>query len=235
MWSWNSPEQRQITDQKGLMLSPASVIPLRAPDPALEEEARTAARIVRGFRGTAEERTRCESEMVERYSRGLGYLLARQIGDDERARDLLQETFCIAIEKLRKTELEKPERLAGYLRGIAVRVALNAGRRRKREPAGLDNSAIAAIPYNELRQFQHVAGEETQSAVRKILQSMPVKRDRELLIRFYVYDQDKQEICRELGLNSLHFNRVLFRAKNRFRKLLEKSAEVSDFMPSDED
>ena len=173
--------------------------------------------------------------MVGRYSRGLGYLLARQIGDHERARDLLQETFCIAIEKLRKTELEKPERLAGYLRGIAVRVALNAGRRRKREPAGLDISAIEAIPHNELRQFQHVASEETRSAVRKILQSMPVKRDRELLIRFYVYDQDKQEICRELELNTLHFNRVLFRAKNRFRKLLEKSTEVSDFMSSNAD
>jgi len=235
LWLWNSPAQRQITDRRSLILSPPSVIPLRAPDPALEEEARTAARIVRGFRGTAEERARCESEMVERYSRGLGYLLARQIGDDERARDLLQETFCIAIEKLRKEEIKQPERLAGYLRGIAVRVAKNAGRRRKREPVGLDNSAIAAIPCNERRQFQHVVSEETQSAVHKILQSMPVQRDRELLIRFYVYDQDKQEICRDLGLTSLHFNRVLHRAKNRFKKLLEGSAEVSDLMPSDED
>ena len=234
-WPWSSPEQRQITDRRDLILSPANVIPLRAPDPALEEEAHTAARIVRGFRGTAEERARCESEMVERYSRGLGYLLARRIGDDERARDLLQETFCIAIKKLRETELEQPERLAGYLRGIAVRVALNAGRRRKREPVGLDSSAIAAIPDDERRPFQQVAREETQAAVRKILQSMPVERDRELLIRFYVYDQDKQQICRELGLNSLHFNRVLFRAKNRFRSLLEKSSDASDFMPSEGD
>jgi RNA polymerase sigma-70 factor (ECF subfamily) len=173
--------------------------------------------------------------MVERYSRGLGCLLARRIGDAERARDLLQETFCIAIEKLRETELEQPERLAGYLRGIAVRVALNAGRRRKREPVGLDSSDIAAIPDDERRPFQHVAREETQSAVRKILQSMPVERDRELLMRFYVYDQDKQQICRELGLSSLHFNRVLFRAKNRFRTLLEKSSDTSDFMPSEVD
>ena len=208
---------------------------MRAPDPALEEEARTAARIVRGFRGTAEERARCESEMVKRYSRGLGYLLARQIGDDERARDLLQETFCIAIEKFRKKEIEQPERLAGYLRGIAVRVASNAGRRLKREPTGLDFAAIAAIPSHQHRQFQHVASGETQSAVHRILQSMPVKRDRELLIRFYVHDQDKQEICRELELSSLHFNRVLSRAKKRFRKLLEKSAEIADFMSADGD
>ena len=172
--------------------------------------------------------------MVERYSRGLRYLLAGRIGDDEHARDLLQETFCIAIEKLRKTELEKPERLAGYLRGIAIRVAMNAGRRRRREPDAMDIKTVAAVPDAEPRQFQLVSSEETQSAVRALLESMPVRRDRELLIRFYVYDQDKQDICRELGLNSLHFNRVLFRAKGRFRKMLEKSAEFADLMPTNE-
>jgi len=232
---WNLLEQGHIADRRDLALSPASALPVPVRDPALEEEARIAARIVRGFHGTAEERTRCESEMVERYSCGLGYLLTRKIGDEERARDLLQDTFCIAIEKLRKKELEKPERLAGYLRGIAVRVALNAGRSRRREPTGLDAAEIAAIPYNTRRQFQHVASEEAQAAVHKILQSMPVERDRELLIRFYVYDQDKDEICRELGLKSLHFNRVLFRAKNRFRKLLEESAVGADFLPSEDD
>jgi len=234
-WFWNPLEHQQISDRRDLTLSPASVMALRASDPALEEEAHTAARIVRGFCGSPEERARCEAEMVERYSRGLEYLLARQIGDGERARDLLQETFCIAIEKLRNTEIEQPERLAGYLRGIAIRVALNAGRRSRREPIGLDSAAIEAVPHKERRQFQHVADEETQAAVHKILQSMPVERDRELLIRFYVYDQDKQEICRELGLNSLHFNRVLFRAKGRFRKLLEKTADVADLMPSGEE
>jgi RNA polymerase sigma-70 factor (ECF subfamily) len=232
---WNLPEQWQRTDPMDPILPPASLLPFPARDSVLEQEARTAARIVRGFRGTAEERAGSESEMVERYSRGLGYLLVRQIGDEERARDLLQETFCIAIEKLRTTELENPERLAGYLRGIAARVALNAGRCRKRQPAGLDHAAVAALPDHERRQFQRVASEETQAAVHKILQSMPVERDRELLIRFYVYDQDKDEICRELGLNSRHFNRVLYRAKNRFRKLLEASAEVADFMPSGDD
>ncbi len=209
-----------------------SEMPLRERDPALEEEARIAARLVRGFRAGAEECARCETEMIERYSRGLRCLLARRTGDDERARDLLQETLCIAIEKLRTTPLEKPERLAGYLRGIAVRVAANAGRRGRRESPGLDESTIEATPHEPRRQFQQVASEEARCAVRKVLQSMPVERDRELLIRFYVYDQDKQEICREMGLSSLHFNRVLFRAKNRFKKLLEESAGGADFAPS---
>jgi RNA polymerase sigma-70 factor (ECF subfamily) len=217
------------SDEQGTKLDGAQVIPLHKQDPALEEERRKAAHIVRGIRDGD---SGAETEMVERYSKGLRYLLMRRIGDDERARDLLQDTFCIAIAKLRETDLENPERLAGYLRGIAIRVALNAGRRRQREPLPMEIEAVAQIPDREPRQFQHVAREQTLSAVHKLLKSMPIARDREILTRLYVRDQDKQEICDALGLDSLHFNRVLFRAKRRFRKILERSGQVADLEPT---
>lgn len=210
----------------------SNVVPIRDKEPLLQEEAVIAARIANGIRaGDAG----AETELVERYSRGVRYLLMRRVHDEERARDLLQETLCIAIEKLRATDLENPERLAGYLRGIAVRVTFNANRRRNREPYPLDIEAVAAIPDAERRQFQQVSEEQTSAAVRKLLNTMPVERDRELLIRLYVYDQDRQEICRALGLDSLHFNRVLYRAKGRFRKLLEQSGNESDYYPSNRD
>jgi RNA polymerase sigma-70 factor (ECF subfamily) len=199
-------------------LATDNVIEFERIEPAVAEEAREATRIVRGIRDGEDT---AESELVERYSRGLRYLLLRRIGDDERARDLLQETLCIAIEKLRSTDLDNPERLAGYLRGIAVRVAFNAGRRRQREPVPVDIDAVAALEDAEPRQFENISREENDRAVRRLLESIPVARDRELLIRFYIYDQDKEEICRALNLNSLHFNRVLFRAKGRFRKIVE--------------
>lgn len=216
----------------GAALPRVRVIPLQKRDSALEEEVRTATRIVLGIRASDDKRAACETELVERYSRGLNYLLIRRAGDGERARDLLQETFCIAIEKLRDTDLEHPERLAGYLRGIAVRVALNAGRRRNKEPFPIDIEAVAAIADNEPDQFHETARKQTLHAVWKLLDTMPIERDRELLRRFYIYDQDKSEICRELGLDSLHFNRVLFRAKKRFRKILDEMGDLADFMPA---
>ena len=213
-------------------MSVARVIPLHKRDTALAEEVQAATRIANGIYGGDSD---AETAMVDRYSRGLRYLLVRRIGDDERARDLLQETFCIAIEKLRNKPLDSPERLAGYLRGIAIRVALNAGRRRSREPYPIDTLAVSAIPDHEPRQFQQIAKEQTTSAVHKLLNAMPVERDRELLIRLYVYDQDRKEICRALGLDSLHFNRVLFRAKGRFRKILEESGDTESLMPKKSD
>jgi RNA polymerase sigma-70 factor (ECF subfamily) len=36
----------------------------------------------------------------------------------------------------------------------------------------------------------------------------------------YVREEDKDETCARLDIDSTHFNRVLFRAKQRFRELL---------------
>jgi RNA polymerase sigma-70 factor (ECF subfamily) len=51
---------------------------------------------------------------------------------------------------------------------------------------------------------------------------MPTARDRDLLVRFYLNDESKEDICASLDLTDEHFNRVLFRARNRFRELLER-------------
>src|SRR6516164_1363079 len=45
---------------------------------------------------------------------------------------------------------------------------------------------------------------------------------RELLIRCYLNDEDKDYICRTLHLSHEHFNRVIFRARNRLKELLEQ-------------
>jgi hypothetical protein len=46
------------------------------------------------------------------------------------------------------------------------------------------------------------------------------------LVRYYLDDESKEEICAALGLSDEHFNRVIFRAKNRFRELLERRGYV---------
>jgi RNA polymerase sigma-70 factor (ECF subfamily) len=209
-------------------LAGAKVRSLRTPDDALQEEVRTAVRLVSGIRQGQESARR---ELVARYSRGLLFLLKRRVGDDELALDLLQDTFHIALKKLPETELECPQRLAGYLRGIAIRVALNASRRRSRETVGIDKVVLDGIEDLEPRPLERVSREQTRAAVTRLLDSLPVKRDRDLLIRFYVLEQDKGEICKALRLDSLHFNRVLYRAKARFRQIIEDSGLAADLAP----
>jgi RNA polymerase sigma-70 factor (ECF subfamily) len=57
--------------------------------------------------------------------------------------------------------------------------------------------------------------------VRRLIGELDTDRDRQILYRFYIAEEDKERICADLELSSLHFNRVLFRARQRFKELLE--------------
>ncbi len=70
--------------------------------------------------------------------------------------------------------------------------------------------------------------ESRVAAVRQLLQEMRLPRDREILVRVYLYDQDKETVCRELGIGEEHYKRVLHRARGRFADLLQRRYRPSD-------
>jgi DNA-directed RNA polymerase specialized sigma24 family protein len=40
-------------------------------------------------------------------------------------------------------------------------------------------------------------------------------------VRFYLDEDEKETICRDMGLSPLQFDKILHRARGRLRKLLE--------------
>jgi RNA polymerase sigma-70 factor, ECF subfamily len=151
---------------------------------------------------------------------GLRALILRRVRDPDLAADILQDAAVTTLEKLRSGEIAHPEKMGGYL----YRVALNHLRNHHRK----DRTALSsADALDELPacvndpEWENVGRPQWASAARRMLGEMPVARDREVLARFYLDDEDKETICRELRLSEEHFNRVIFRARNRFRELLE--------------
>jgi RNA polymerase sigma-70 factor, ECF subfamily len=152
---------------------------------------------------------------------GLRALILRRVRDPEVAADILQDAAVTTLEKLRNGQIAHPENIGGYL----YRVAINHLRNHRRR----DRSALCdPAPIDELADVQNdpdwekVGRPQWAEAARRLLDEMPVARDRDLLMRFYLHDEDKEQICRELHLSEEHFNRVIFRARNRFRELLEQ-------------
>jgi RNA polymerase sigma-70 factor (ECF subfamily) len=151
---------------------------------------------------------------------GLRALILRRVHDPELAADILQDAAVTTLEKLRSGEIAHPENLGGYL----YRVALNHLRnhRRKDRSALSSGDALDELPAADKGADWETVGErQWASAARRMLEEMPVARDRDVLIRFYLDDQEKERICRDLQLSEEHFNRVIFRARNRFRELIE--------------
>lgn len=162
-----------------------------------------------------------EEEMVRRYGPGLLYLLKRRTRDPELARDLRQDTFRVAIEKLRSEPLDDPERLAAYLRGVALNLWIAHERKQARRATTPDSDAVeAAADIGNGGPFETVSREQVRNAVGVLLDELNTPRDREILRRVYLRDEDKADVCAALGVDATHFNRVLFRAKQRFRELL---------------
>ncbi len=70
--------------------------------------------------------------------------------------------------------------------------------------------------------------------VHRLLAELPADRDRTILTRFYLKEDEKSEICRDLNLTELGFNQVIFRARNRLRDLLiDAGIDKQDLMDSE--
>jgi RNA polymerase sigma-70 factor, ECF subfamily len=164
-----------------------------------------------------------EAELVQRFSRALSFLLRRLTRDEAVAEDLYQETFRLVIEKVRKGELREPERLPGFLSSMARNLFLGSARRGgRRQKWHGDSEATETAPDPAPGQLARLLAKEKAAAVRGVLAELKNDRDREILSRFYISDEDKEDICRDLGLSDLHFNRVLFRARQRYKELFER-------------
>jgi len=164
-----------------------------------------------------------EEEFVHRYRRGILMILRRSHAVAGAAEDLCQDTLRIALGSIRRGEIVDPDRLSGFVCGIARNLALNYARHAaRRETTTNDNELHSLSPVSPPAQLDELLRAEQIRAVRHVLEELPGDRDRELLYRFYIAEEDKKTICSDLGLSSLHFNRVLFRARERYRQLYEK-------------
>ncbi len=166
-----------------------------------------------------------EGQLVARYGRGLLYLLRRLGAPPELADDLHQETFRIAFERLRRRQLDDPAGLAGFLRGVARNLLLAERRKGARRRTDADPDGLERAVHPAPSQLSAVLRDEEAAAVRRLIGELPTDRDRQILLRFYIAEGDKESICADLGLDSLHFNRVLFRARQRFKELLARSSQ----------
>jgi len=161
---------------------------------------------------------------------GLRAQLTRVTGNMELASDLLHDAVVTALQKLRAGEIRDPTNLDGYV----YRVALNHFRNyRRKDKSHLENSEDPAEPADETesRLVTDVEVAQWSRLVKQVLQEVRLVRDRELLVRFYLQEESKEELCRAFGLTELHFNRVIHRARDRFRDLLrQRGLSKSDFL-----
>ena len=140
------------------------------------------------------------------------YLINRL--DYDAAYDVAQAVFLKALEQITAGNLRDPEALLAYLRTMASRYACDHRQKGQREE-GLNPVLEAHLADQRKGPESEYGRRERLEFALRVLQQMP-DREREILTRFYLYEQTQEQIMREMGLTKTQFRLLKSRAKARF-------------------
>ncbi len=150
----------------------------------------------------------------------MAIILDRHTNGRPEAEDLFQDTFRLGLEKLRRGELREPAKLPGFLAQIARSLAIEHYRKLARRKTDADSDAVLDAVASTESPLGGLLARESSALVRQVLHELANERDRQILLRFYIAEEDKDRISADYGLSSLQFNRVLHRARQRYKELL---------------
>jgi RNA polymerase sigma-70 factor, ECF subfamily len=157
-------------------------------------------------------------ELYRVFSRGVRFYLCRQLGPQD-LDDRVHDTFIIVAQAIQRGELREPDRLMGYVRTIV----------RRQVAAQIEDNVLSRRQQFDLEwglAVRDTASNPEQAAIRQENEQIAVRvlksiapRDREILIRFYLWEQPSEQICTEMGLTDTQFRLLKSRAKARFGEL----------------
>ncbi|MBE9549964.1 MAG: sigma-70 family RNA polymerase sigma factor [Proteobacteria bacterium] len=168
-----------------------------------------------------------ETALVHQYSRGLLLMLTQRCGDVELAADMHQDTFMVVLTRLRKQALDNPQQIKAFIHSTAVNLFINHYRKEKRRNTWGDDDAVGAAADPAPDQVRRLEKKDTAKLVHAVIKELPGERDRKILWLYFIDEIEKPAICTQLDLSTEHFDRVLYRAKQRLRQKLE--LQVGDF------
>ncbi|HUM10652.1 MAG TPA: sigma-70 family RNA polymerase sigma factor [Myxococcaceae bacterium] len=159
-----------------------------------------------------------EAELVQTFSRGIRVILRHIVREPALVEDLHQDTFRIGLERIRAGALRDASQLGGFLAGLARNLAIEHFRKARRSVPE-DDAGLDRLESPDPSPTERLEREEDARRVAKVLEALPTERDRAVLRRFYLGQEDKDVLCAELGVDRLQFNRIVHRARERFRTL----------------
>jgi RNA polymerase sigma-70 factor (ECF subfamily) len=170
-----------------------------------------------------------EDELVRQFRGGLVAVMRARTRDPHAARELAHDTLLAVIAALRQGKLRDPERLAGFVHGVAKNVLASHYRRHAGEPATVplgDQDWPRPEPADqEERERREILG-------RAVAELGPL--DRQVLELSLVQGLQPTEIARRLGLTPDAVRMRKMRAVRRATESVQERLRSPAAEPQDE-
>lgn len=160
--------------------------------------------------------------LIEQFQPTVRAICMRRLGHPSEAAELTQEIFLHVMTRL--DQLREPERFAGWLRQVAVRMAINRATRRV-PPPSVDEEILENASGRREEPLDELIAQERASRLWEGLERLR-PMDREALVAFYIQGQSLAEIAEQMTIPLGTIKRRLHTARKRLKSLLE--AGVAD-------
>jgi RNA polymerase sigma-70 factor, ECF subfamily len=155
----------------------------------------------------------------EHFSAYFGALIKIKLGSrlksPEAIEDVRQETFARFFVAMRDGKILQPERLGAFVNSICNNVLMEHYRSAGRSTS-LDDADESNFPALDFDLLHALVAKETETKVRSILEKLS-ERDRRLLREVFIEERDKDEVCRDFGVDREYLRVLLHRAKQAFK------------------
>jgi RNA polymerase sigma-70 factor, ECF subfamily len=159
---------------------------------------------------------RTQEHFVAYFTELLHLKLRSRLHSPHAIEDVRQETFARVFAGLRKPgALRQPESLGAFVNTVCNNVLFEHYRASSRSES-LDEEGARELPSTYADAHSIVAASQIKVKVGQILLGMPV-RDRSLLKAIFFDERDRDEICREFGVEREYLRVLLHRAKQDFK------------------
>ena len=130
--------------------------------------------------------------------------------------DVRQETFARVLATLRRENaLRRPESFGAFVNTVCNNVLLEHYRSSSRSQS-LDEEGSPEPQATGADVVSVIAATQMKAKVREILLELPL-RDRSLLKAVFLDERDREEVCREFGVDREYLRVLLHRAKQVFK------------------
>jgi RNA polymerase sigma-70 factor (ECF subfamily) len=147
--------------------------------------------------------------------------LRSRLKSPEAIEDVRQETFTRFFIALRDGRVLQPERLGSFVVSICNNVLFEHYRAGSRLDSLDDDEKPRELPGKGIDLLTILAAKETEKKVREILEQLS-ERDRRLLREVFLEERDKDDVCRDFGVDRDYLRVLLHRAKQSFKSLYLK-------------
>lgn len=162
--------------------------------------------------------------LVEQFERTVYAICVSRLGNATEAAELTQDVFIHAFVRL--DQLRDPERFAGWLRQMTVRMAINRATRRV-PPSPVEDEILEGLGAEHDDPSESLVRQERATRLWAGIERLK-PLDREALVMFYIRELSLNEMAAELEVPIGTIKRRLHTARHRLKELLQGMSADSD-------